>query len=251
MASRFRRRWLLVVPIPLVLFAVGFVIWAGTPQGALMDEAIAAMQSDTKVTVHTENGWLVFAPLDIPPDTGLIFYPGARVQPEAYAPAMRAIAEAGYLAIIVPMPLNLAVFDAGAASRVVAAFPEIAHWAIGGHSLGGTMAASYVYDHPDTVAGLILWGSYPATWNDLSARETLVVASVYGELDGLTRISDIEAARPLLPANTAYTLVRGGNHAYFGWYGSQPGDNPAVTTREEQQAETIAATLNVLRAIRD
>ena len=97
----------------------------------------------------------------------------------SYAPAARAIAAQGYLVVIVPMPFNLAVFKPAAAEAVIAAHPEIEHWAIGGHSLGGAMAANYVYTHPDAVQGLVLWAAYPAGNNSLADRQ-LAVVSIYG-----------------------------------------------------------------------
>ena len=115
-----------------------------------------------------------------PVSTGLILYPGAKVPAEGYAPTAQAIAGQGYLVVVVPMPLNFAVFDVGAADRVIAAHPEIARWAIGGHSLGGAMAAQYAADHAAAIAGLALCGAYSAA--NLSASG-LAASSVYGSLD--------------------------------------------------------------------
>ena len=47
--------------------------------------------------------------------TGLIFYPGGKVEHTAYAPLLRACAENGILCALVRMPGNLAVLDANAA----------------------------------------------------------------------------------------------------------------------------------------
>ena len=121
-----------------------------------MPEAVAALRSDARVTVVADH-WLTFRPMESAPTVGLIFYPGGRVDARAYAPAMHALAEAEYLSVVVPMPFNLAVFGADRAADVQAAFPEIAHWAVGGHSLGGAMAARFVHRHPDVVDGLALW----------------------------------------------------------------------------------------------
>ena len=90
----------------------------------------------------------------------MIFYPGGRVDPRSYAPAARAIAAQGYLAVITPMPLNLAVFTPGRAAQVIAAYPEIHTWAIGGHSLGGAMAANFSHKSRRG-AGAVLLGGLP------------------------------------------------------------------------------------------
>ena len=123
--SRFRKRWLLLVPVALIVVAVaGFAIWASVPVGSPMPEAEAALQSDEQVNVETED-WIVLEPANRDPKAGFVFYPGARVPVEAYAPMGRGVAEAGYLAVIAPMPLNLALLDSDAAAEVVEAYPEI------------------------------------------------------------------------------------------------------------------------------
>jgi pimeloyl-ACP methyl ester carboxylesterase len=166
----------------------------------------------------------------------------------AYALPARAIAEAGYLVVIVPMPLNLAVFDSNAAERVITAYPGVTHWAVGGHSLGGAMAARFADDNPGAVEGVVLWAAYPDASDDLSEQD-LVAASIYGTLDGLATVETVEGARDLLPADTAWVPIKGGNHAQFGWYGEQARDNPATIGRDAQQAQVVEATVAVLAAL--
>jgi pimeloyl-ACP methyl ester carboxylesterase len=198
----------------------------------------------------TTEPWLVFHPDDTEPATGLIFYPGGRVDARAYAPAARAIAAEGYLVVSVPMPLNLAFFNANAAADVIAAYPDIKRWAVGGHSLGGAMAAGFSHDHPEAIRGLVLWASYPAEGSDLSERD-LAVVSIYGTLDGLATVDKIEASRSLLPSATRLVAIEGGNHAQFGWYGAQSGDNLATISREKQMQDTVAATVTLLATLDD
>jgi Alpha/beta hydrolase family len=237
--------WLILVIIPIVA-AISFIAW-GSIIPAPMPEALAAMQSDTQVSVTNES-WLVFQPNGQNPTSGLIFYPGGRVDPRAYAPQAHAIAAEGYLVVIVPMPLNLAVFGAERASEIIKAYPAIQHWVIGGHSLGGSMAALYADKHRDQIAGLVLWASYPASSNNLSDSSIRVV-SIYASLDGLATIDKINASRALLPANTTWVQIEGGNHGQFGWYGNQSGDNPATISRVDQQKQVIQATLALLSSI--
>jgi hypothetical protein len=244
--GKLRKWWwvlLLIVAAPL-LAASGFVVWAEmTPRP--MPEALAALQSDSQVEVTTDR-WLIFRPVNQEPRTGLILYPGGRVDSRSYAPAARAVAAEGYLVVIVPMPLNLAVFGADKASEVIGAFPEIDHWGVGGHSLGGAMAARFAHGHPSEVQGLVLWGAYPDASNDLSASD-LAVTSIYGTLDGLATEEKIAASRSLLPLDTDWVAIAGGNHAQFGWYGPQSGDNPATISRQAQQQQIVEATVRLLR----
>jgi pimeloyl-ACP methyl ester carboxylesterase len=240
-------RVLLVIPGLLVIASGAFVVWGETPARP-MPEALAALQSDTQVTVNTGK-WLVFTPAASQPTTGFIIYPGGRVDYRAYAPQAHAIAAQGYLVVIVRMPLNLAVLDPAAAAEVIAAHPEIKTWAVGGHSLGGSMAAHFAHSHPEAVQGLVLWASYPAGSDDLS-ESNLKVGSISGTLDGLSTPDKIAASHALLPTDTVWIPISGGDHAQFGWYGPQAGDNPASISRAEQQAQLVQATVDFLSALR-
>lgn len=237
-----RKSWWLL-PLALLIGLLGFIIWGQTPLGPL-PQGLDALKSDPQVSVTT-NPWLVFQPASLRPTTGFILYPGGRVDYRAYAPAARAIAAQGYLVVIPPMPLSLAVLSPGKAAEIISAFPEIRQWAIGGHSLGGAMAANFAYQNPDKITGLVLWASYPASSNDLSGQD-IRVASIYGTNDGLATGDKIEASRILLPADTRWSAIPGGNHAFFGWYGEQAGDSPADITRDEQQELVVRATIELL-----
>jgi predicted alpha/beta-hydrolase family hydrolase len=240
---RIVKRWWWLLPLVLILILGGFVIWASTPAGP-MPQALAALQSDADVQVETEP-WFVFTPLADTPAVGLVLYPGARVDPRSYAPAAHALAEEGYLVVIVPMPLNLAVLAPNRAAEVMAAYPAIDRWAVGGHSLGGAMSARFAYENPEAVPGLVLWAAYPASTDDLSGHP-LAATSIYATRDGLATVDKIMASRPLLPGDTRWVAIEGGNHAQFGWYGPQSGDGIATISREEQQRQIVVATLELL-----
>ncbi len=244
--KRLLLRLLASLGLLLAAAVVGFVIWGSTPQAAT-DSALQALVSDSAVTVTTGE-WITFSPAGQAPQAGLIVYPGGHVDPRAYAPLARQIAAQGYRVVIVPMPLALAVMAPNRALQVMAQDPSIETWAIGGHSLGGAMSARFAYTHPDAVDGLVLWAAYPASTDDLSGYD-LVVTSIYGTLDGLSTGNKIDASLPLLPAGTRWIPIEGGNHAQFGDYGPQAGDNLSTITAEEQYAQAAGATVTLLEAM--
>jgi hypothetical protein len=234
---------ILALLLIIVLLAVGgFLVWANTPLAAA-GEALAALEADDQLEVAQVNGWFVFNAWGQTPTTGLIFYPGGRVDPRAYASHLRAIATQGYRVVLVPMPLNLAVFGQNAAMDVINAFPEVEYWAVGGHSLGGAMAARFVQGNPAAAKGLILWASYPDI--DLS-QSAIKAVSIYGTNDAVAQRGTIEDSITRLPVGTLFVPIEGGNHSQFGWYGLQPGDNVATISPQEQQAEVVRATTNLL-----
>jgi pimeloyl-ACP methyl ester carboxylesterase len=227
----------------ILLGGAGFMIWASMPSQP-MPEALAALVADDQVSVDDQT-WFVFKPANSDPRSGLIFYPGGRVDGRAYAPLARSIAESGYLVVIVPMPLNLAIFGSNRAQEVIDTYAGVQRWAIGGHSLGGAMAARFAYQNPASVQGLVLMASYPASSDDLSDYE-LKVLSIYGTQDAVMADGSIEDSRALLPDDTRWKAIEGGNHAQFGWYGSQSGDGQATISRPEQQAAVVGETLQLL-----
>jgi len=235
------KRVLLGFVLVAVLFVAGFVVWAETALGPA-PEALSALESDSRVTVTIDN-FITFQPANIKPTTGFIFYPGGRVDYRSYAAPLRAIAEQGYLVVLVPVRLNLAFFDINAADSVFAQHPEIQHWTVGGHSLGGVASALFAKDHPQ-VEGIIFWASYPA--DDSLSTSDLKMLSIYGTND-MAGMAKFDETRPLLVADTTYVVIDGGNHAQFGNYGLQPGDNVATISSEDQQAQVVEASVNFLQ----
>jgi hypothetical protein len=243
---RRRNKIIIGVLLAVVIVLVGFVVWAETPPSP-MPEAYDALKSDSSVTVSVGN-WLVFFPVSSNVSTGFIIYPGGRVDFRSYAPAAHAIAAEGYLVVIPLMPLNLAVFGVGTANDVIGRYPNISSWAIGGHSLGGTMAAQFAFENPSKIKGLILLAAYPASGTDLS-KSNLLVTTIHGSNDGLVSTAQIDDSLKLLPPSTLRVEIAGGNHAQFGCYGDQAGDNAATITREAQQNLTVNATVQMLEKL--
>ena len=234
-----------VAALVLILPAAAFVFWASdaSPADAA---ALQALESDARVTVNADNGWIEFIPADVRPGAGFVFYPGGKVDYRAYAPALRLIAERGYFVAVVPVPLNLAFFDVNAAADVQAAHPEIENWFVGGHSLGGVAASLFAADDSQ-VKGVVLWASYPA--DDALKVNGMDVISIYGTNDGLATGEQLDNSRALLPEDAEFVAIEGGNHAQFGSYGPQEGDNPADISPESQWEQAAAATTAFFESI--
>jgi pimeloyl-ACP methyl ester carboxylesterase len=243
-------RWKILLGLVLVI-VVGMGYWTYDKEDRMSrvaPEGLAALESDGRVTV-TKNEWIVFTPSAVTPTKGLIFYPGGEVDERGYALPLHEIAAAGYLVVLVPMPLQLAVFAPDKATEVIAAYPEINNWAIAGHSLGGSMAARYAFHHPENIAGLIMWDAYPA--DDMSAS-TLAVRMIHrSDATGATP-EDYAPQLYRLPEQTEFVPLEGGQHLNFGnfiagrMYRNEP--EPELIPAK-QRAMAVAATVEFMQAL--
>ena len=163
----------------------------------------------------------------------MIFYPGAKVEGAAYLPLLDQLRQTGVTCILVEMPFHMAIFDPDAALDVIPQFPEIRHWYIAGHSMGGAMASQFASSHPDQVDGLILLGAY--LYGDYPPEDTL---TIYGSLN--------QSVEDKIDYTENIVKIEGGNHAQFGNYGPQKGDLPAGISAEEQQRQTVEAIQSFL-----
>ena len=233
--SKAWKRTAVLLAVVLALTAVCAVYLGDyyTPEPRAADLAAAAQV--------TRDGDLVFPSEGA--DAGFIFYPGGKVDHRAYVPLMQELSDRGILCVLVEMPFRLAVLDMNAAEGIQAQYPQIEHWYIGGHSLGGAMAASYLAGHTDDFAGLVLLGAYST--EDLS-QAGLSVLSVYGSEDLVMNREKYDQYLKNLPAGFQEIVIDGGCHAYFGMYGPQDGDGTPTLTNEEQiriTADAIAAMI--------
>lgn len=193
-------------------------------------QAIKSFSYSENIKIERLNdGIISYSPNEI--KAGFIFYPGGKVEYTSYEPLMLACAEHGILCILLEMPFNLAVLDMNAADEIRGQFPEVKNWYLGGHSLGGSMAASYVSKNTDDFNGLVLLGSY-STAN--ISDSNIKVLSIYGSEDNVLNKENYEENRRNLPKNFTEFIIDGGCHAYFGMYGSQDGDGFPTITNEEQ-----------------
>ena len=237
-----RRRVLLTSLVAILVISITFGAYVLTCYHA-DDDAISTFLHDLPTEEEIlADGTVVYAPEGA--TTGIIFYPGGRVEYNAYIPLMRALAEQGIMSALVYMPLNLAVLHVNAADGIQALFPEIDSWYMAGHSLGGAMAASYLSKNVDSFDGLILLGAYST--KDLSDTE-LRVLSIYGENDGVMDREKYKKNLENLPEDFTEVIIAGGNHAGFGMYGEQKDDGEATITGTRQIKETAAIIAEFLK----
>lgn len=213
------------VIVLLLVLCAGAFFWYVSDYYRAEDVALDVMAQDSGISV--QDNLTILSP-SVPSDTAIIFYPGAKVEAEAYLPLLDQIRQTGVTCILVHMPFNMAIFDADAAEEVMEQFPDIQHWYMAGHSMGGAMASQFASDHPDEIDGLILLGAY--IYGDYPDEKTL---TVYGSLN--------QSVEDHIDYTENIVEIEGGNHAQFGNYGPQKGDLPATISTEEQQEQTVAA----------
>lgn len=238
-----------------VTFGILFFLWmANSLRAQGFDKSI--LDSDAEVTVEETSRFILFRPNLIQQPMGLIFFPGGLVQPEAYAPLARAIAEEGFIVFIVKLPLGSAPLESQEISvmeqalEIMSSNDSAQYWAVGGHSRGAAIASRFAYLHGDSFESLILIGTtHPKdTAFDLS-NTTLTVTKIYASNDGLASVEEVQSNATYLPENTTWVLINGGNHAQFGYYGFQLGDNTAAISRGQQQELTLEAVLSALYGV--
>ncbi len=229
-----RRRRLAALTAALLLLGAVLGMCVSCPAGPAALALLHAPSPEVRVVTRADR--IDFIPAEA--RTGLIFYPGALVAPEAYAPLMDTLAAGGMLCVLLRVPGNLALLSPGAAQGVREDYPALTHWLIGGHSMGGVAAAAWAAEHSADFEGLVLLASYP----DSDLRQSgLRVLSVRGTEDGVLNMGRYEAARELLPADARELVLQGGCHAGFACYGPQRGDGVPALAPEAQIAQTAAA----------
>ena len=200
--------------------------------------ALEVLNSESKdvLITRTDYGWLFDGPSE---DSAFVFYPGAKVEETAYAPLLQRIAAEDMDVCLVKMPLRLAVMDRDAAGKVMQQY-HYQNWYIGGHSLGGAMAALYASESDDPIEGIILLASYPTKPLPQDMKEILIV----GSEDGVIRWEKVDESRQYSSGDYTEHIIQGGNHAQFGCYGKQKGDGEAQISAQTQVNETVEVIQN-------
>lgn len=227
-----------------ITFGLCFFLWIVLSyQTKGVDESI--FQSNSDIQVENTNNIISFAP-----KKGFqkvfIFFPGAMVASDAYAPLCRKIADNGYKSIIIKMPCRLPSYGYNKPKEMNLLKDKTKQYILAGHSKGGMMAAQFVYENPKLIDKLILLGTTHPRDIDLS-KSAIPIMKIYGSNDGVADAKTINQNKPKLPPSTKYVLIEGGNHSQFGYYGSQLGDDEASINREEQQKIILNSILSFIK----
>ena len=239
-----KKRLVLLIILAVLIASVAYFAYYVSDYSHADSTALTALSSTGSYNVVDNSNSITFTPTANKSSIGIIFYPGAKIQPESYSVIASKLAMNGYTTIIVKMPFNLAIFGINKADDVIAEHPEISTWVIGGHSLGGVFASDYAVNHQDKIKGVIYLAAYP---NTNASNATFNGLFIRGTLDGLATSTQISDNLNKFPVNTTFINITGGNHANFGDYGVQEGDNNSTISRQEQQNLTVNYILTFLK----
>jgi len=252
-----KRKILLVVVAVISIGSVPVLDWLQNGGPVIHPNSLSALTPSDEIEVSQKNNWLIFSPKVKQPKTAFVIYPGARCDHLGYAPVMRRIAEHGFLVVSVGMPLKLSVFGKDKIEEVQKNFPEINLWVLGGHSLGGVMAAQYVKENPETIDGLLFWDSYTSKSADLT-EISMPIGQIYRSSLSMPMPPSFLTNKKYLPSHTVYYPIVGGNHIDYGhfqfpewltlppeWF---PPEKEAIG-REEQFSLVVSYTVDFLKRV--
>lgn len=243
------RKWIRIIWVGFGVSFFAWMIWSFEAHGVAT--AVANIDQTSFTSTETDET-IRFAP-HTAEATGILFYPGGMVNPQAYVPMAQHLAQAGHHTVIIKLPLRSAMSEGQETAvyqttlNYIETHPDISNWVLAGHSRGGAIATRFAGQHADHLEGLILIATTHPKESDYSLRASdLPISKIYGTLDGIATPEQIIANNIYLPADTRYIPLEGANHAQFGYYGFQLGDNQATISRTEQQAQLVAAILDAI-----
>lgn len=242
-----RRIWLTAATIFMV-----WLVWNAQAHGV----AAELLQSTPTLAVTKDDEMTVFMPAGATPDdTALVFLPGGGVDPEAYVPLLRRVAETGLPVALVRLPWRMAFSEEAKAetwARVQRARTRVGaarRLILSGHSRGAALTGGFAFGHAQELSGLIMIGTTHPRDHNLSTL-TIPVLKIAATRDCVADLDATKANAHNLPSTTTWVVINGGNHAQFGYYGSQLGDCSADISRQVQQDQTLEAILTWLANVR-
>lgn len=237
----FKSKKLIVVITAILLIVVVLLIPYPAEQ-----EYLNKVNSNQEITVNELNDWYELIPLESSGKEAIIFYPGGLVSANAYLYMLSEIAiETNQSIYVAKFPLSLAITNINAADAIINNYPNIDTWTISGHSLGGSMACRYAKENTNKISTLIMLASY---CDQSISDSNISTLTLYGSLNNGINDSVLLEYKKNLPANSITIVIPGMNHAQFGNYGPQRGDNQAVISNDEA---TKIVTKNVVDFIQE
>ena len=238
---------LIVLGIGL-LIGLNYALFSGRLLG-LPPEVRSALRSDRVVDVFLadEESRLMLIPSGGELNTALILFPEGNMDIRTYAPIGQEIARRGYAVVFLSRRLETGAPMAEEKARIealMAAYPQITRWVVGGHTWGAQVGARYAAAYPDRVAGVVLWGARLSADSSLADTD-LPVLMVYGTLDD-QNVDLLANNQPWLPEHTVWAPIEGGNRVRFASFGPMPADIGATISAEEQQAQAAVITVKFL-----
>ena len=243
-----KHRWTRRIAVAILIIAAlafgGFALYVSDyyHAGDEAQQLVATGRDDVGTIIEESSTSIAIG--DPTAEYGVVFYPGAKVAPQAYVPLACDLANNGVYCVIAKMPFNLAFFDIDSASALMDAAPQVEHWWLAGHSLGGAMGAQYAASNANRLEGIALLGAYAASDLSNTSLKTLVI---YGSNDGVLNRDKLASNEGNLPACARTLVIEGGNHAGFGDYGPQDSDGEATVSPAQQQAQTAAVIVEAMR----
>ncbi|MBE5923630.1 MAG: hypothetical protein E7271_04060 [Lachnospiraceae bacterium] len=227
-----------IITLVYVIFIL-LVIKSGKGYQA-QESAFDSIKSDDIVSVENiDEGYFFDGPGT---NDALVFYPGAKIQPEAYAPLLHRLAQEGVDCFLVVMPQDMAMFGINSANDIINDY-NYSKWYVGGHSLGGAMAGIYASNNKEKITGIVFLASFSVKKIDNDDK----LLSIIGENDGVVKKEKYDGNKSNWPKNATEVIIKGGNHAGFGCYGNQKGDGEASISPKEQQEQTVDAIIQFMK----
>ena len=239
-----KRNWFRIVWFSIVTI---FFIWQWSSYQAKGVKK-ELLESDNKIEVIEDNSKISFIH-DTSSILEIIFFPGGLVDPKSYIPLSRKIAESGYNIHIIKMPWRMSTKGYNNIKKIFNLKNKQKKFILGGHSQGGKMAAQFTYENPELISGLYLLGTSHPRDIDMSKIQIPSI-KIYAENDGLASVDEVIQNKLKLPKETQLSLIKGGNHSQFGYFGKLLFDGKATKSREKQHQETVNILLNHFEKIK-
>ncbi len=235
------------------VIGINWALFSGVVLG-IPDEVKIALQGTDEVSVENwkDKESYVFSPVSDDVTIGLILYPEGNLDVRLYAPLAQMIAKEGHQVTFLARRFEREydfVAEAIRINEVIAAYPNIETWVIGGLTWSSVLPIDFVLKNTEKVDAVILLASRLDESTSL-AKTDLPVLYVYGTHDEENE-DLLNWQEPYLPAHTVYGIIDGGNRLQYGYIGPMARDVGAEISVAEQQREAADHIVTFLQSLED